>query len=97
MAATVHVLSRFIAKPGKEQALKTILNALISPTRRELGCYQYDLLENPADPRDFCFVEKWENEKSVDQHGDSQHLKHALSQVEGLVDAAPDVRRYRQI
>jgi quinol monooxygenase YgiN len=97
MAATMHVVSRFFAKAGKEQALKTVLNALISPTRRELGCYQYDLLENPSDPREFCFVERWENEKSVDQHSDSKHLKHALSQVEGLVDAPPDIRRYHQI
>lgn len=97
MPATVHVVSRFAAKPGKEQALKAVLNALISPTRRELGCYQCDLLENPSDPRDLCFVERWENDKSVDQHSESQHMRQALSQVEGLVEAAPDIRRYHQI
>lgn len=97
MPATVHVVSRFAAKPGKEQALRAVLNALISPTRRELGCYQCDLLENPSDPRDLCFVERWENDKSVDQHSESQHMRHALSQVEGLVEAPPDIRRYHQI
>jgi len=97
MAASVHVVSRFIAKTGKEQALKSVLNALIAPTRRELGCYQYDLLENQSDPREFTFVERWENEKSANQHGETQHLKHALSQVEGLVDSPPDIRRYHQI
>lgn len=97
MPATVHVVSRFAAKPGKEQALRAVLNALISPTRRELGCYQCDLLENPSDPRDLCFVERWENDKSVDQHSESQHMRQALSQVEGLVEAAPDIRRYHQI
>ena len=56
MPSTVHVVARFAAKQGKEQALKAILNALIAPTRRELGCYQCDLLENPSDPRDLCFV-----------------------------------------
>ena len=90
MPATVHVVRRFVAKLGKEQALKTVLNALIAPSRRELGCYQYDLLENPADPREFCCVERWENEKSVAQHCEAQHLKHALSQVEALVDLPPD-------
>jgi quinol monooxygenase YgiN len=97
MAATVHVVSRFVAKAGKEQALKTVLTVLISPTRRELGCYQFDLLENPLDSTDFCFVERWENEKSVDQHSQSQHHKHALSQVESLVDSPPDIRRYHQV
>jgi quinol monooxygenase YgiN len=97
MPATVHVVARFVAKAGKEQALKSVLNALIAPSRRELGCYQYDLLENPSDPRDLCSVERWESEKSADQHSDSQHVRQALSQVEGLVDAPPDIRRYHQI
>lgn len=97
MPATVHVVARFVAKAGKEQALKSALNALIAPSRRELGCYQYDLLENASDPRDFCFVERWDTEKALDQHRESPHVKQAQSQVEGLVESPPDVRRYRQI
>lgn len=95
MAASVHVVARFVAQPGKEQALKAVLLALIPPTRRELGCYQYDLLENPSDPLDFCLVERWENDKSFDQHSETAHLKTALAQSEPLVSAPPDVRRYR--
>ena len=97
MPATVHVVARFVAKAGKEQALKSVLNALIAPTRRELGCYQYDLLENPNDPRDFCFVERWQHTKSVDEHAESIHVKQALKDVESLVEAPPDIRRYQQI
>ena len=97
MPATVHVVARFLAKAGKEQALKGVLTGLIAPTRRELGCYQYDLLENPLDPRDLCFVERWEHEKSVDQHAASPHVKQALSQVEALVETPPDIRRYHQV
>ena len=94
MAASVHVVARYLAKPGKEEALKAVLTTLIAPTRRELGCYQYDLLTNPLDPREFCFVERWENDKSLDQHAASEHLKTARSQVEPLVESPPDVRRY---
>jgi quinol monooxygenase YgiN len=94
---TVHVVARFLARSGKEQALKTVLTALIPPTRRELACYQYDLLENPADPRDLCFVERWQHDKAVDQHAASDHVKRALEQVEGLVETPPDIRRYVQV
>ena len=95
MAATVHVIARWLAKPGKEDALKAVLTGLIPPSRREIGCYQYDLLRNPADPRDFCFVERWEDEKAFEQHGATAHVKAALSQAQELVDASPDVRRYQ--
>lgn len=97
MPATVHVVARFVAKSGKEDALKTVLSGLIVPSRRELGCYQYDLLVNPTDPSDFCFVERWETDKALDQHTDTEHFKAATRQVEGLIEGEPDIRRYRLV
>ena len=74
-----------------------LLSALVAPSRREIGCYQYDLLVNPADPRDFCFVERWESDAALDQHGQTDHVKAAVVQREGLIDAPPDIRRYRML
>jgi len=95
MAATVYVVARYVAKPGKDEEVKSILMTLVAPSRREIGCYQYDLLRNAADPRDFCFVERWEGDKALDDHAASAHLKAARAQVEPLVEGPPDVRRYR--
>ena len=95
MAASVHVVARFIAKAGKEDALKSVLTNAVAPTRRELGCYQYDLLTNPQNAREFCFVERWENDKALDQHLETPHIKSMLAQVEDLVEGPPDIRRYR--
>ena len=68
MPATVHVVARYVAKVGKEDEVKAVLMTLVAPSRREIGCYQYDLLRNPADPREFCFVERWDGEKALDEH-----------------------------
>jgi len=95
MAASVHVFARFIARPGKEDALKAVLTAAVSPTRRELGCYQYDLLVNASDAREFCFVERWENDRSLDDHLATAHTRQMLADVESLVESPPDIRRYR--
>ena len=95
MPATVHVVARYMAKSGKEEDLKTVLMALVAPSRREIGCYQYDLLRNPSDPRDFCFVERWESDKALDEHAASAHLTTARAQAEGFAEGPPDVRRYR--
>lgn len=94
MPATVHVVARYMAKAGKEEEVRAVLTTLVAPSRREIGCYQYDLLRNPADPREFCFVERWDSEKALDEHAASAHLKTARAQVEGLVEVPPDVRRY---
>ena len=95
MAATVYVVARYVAKTGKEDEVKAVLTTLIAPSRREIGCYQYDLLQNPVDPRDFCFVERWDGDKALDEHAASAHLKAARAKVVGLVEGPPDVRRYR--
>lgn len=94
MPATVYVVARYVAKAGKEEEVKTVLMTLVAPSRREIGCYQYDLLRNQADPRDFCFVERWESDKAFDEHAASGHLKTARTQVDALVEGPPDVRRY---
>ena len=94
MPATVHVLARYVALPGKEDALKSVLIALVPPTRRELGCYQYDLLVDRTDPRQFCFVERWDDEAALDQHLETPHLKKALDQVQDLVEGPPEIHRY---
>lgn len=94
MPATVHVLARFTARAGKEEALKATLTTMIAPTRRELGCYQYDLLVDASDPRQLCFVERWDDDAALDQHLETEHVKRALGQLEDLVDGPPEIRRY---
>lgn len=97
MPATVHVVAHVRAKEGKEDALKTVLTSLIAPSRRELACYQYDLLQSSTDPRDFCFVERWDGDAALDQHARSEHMKKAATQMADIVEAAPDIHRYRVV
>jgi quinol monooxygenase YgiN len=97
MAATVHVIARVRAKAGKEEALKTVLSALVVPSRRELSCFKYDLLQSSTDPREFCFVERWETKEGLDQHAASEHVKRAGEQLADLVDGPPDIQRFELV
>ena len=45
-----------------------MLNAAIPSTRREIGCYRYDLPVNDTDSRDFCFIERWDTDLAFDEH-----------------------------
>lgn len=94
MAASIHIVARFRANAEKEEALKAVLLALVVPTRGELGCYRYDLLQSSTDPREFCIIERWDTEKSLEQHMGSTHLKKALADASELTDGPPEGRRY---
>ena len=94
MPSTVHVIARMRAKTGKEEALKQALSALVAPSRRELSCFQYDLLQGISDSASFCFVERWDSERGLDSHAASEHVKRATEQIGDLVEGPPSIERF---
>ncbi len=73
---------------------KAVLLELIEPTRQEAGAIEYKLLQNQDDPTDFTFVEEWTSDEALNTHLDSPHFQAAAAKLQGLVTAAPDIRRY---
>ncbi len=90
----VRVVARVVARPGKEDELRVLLQGLVEPTCREQGCVTYELLQNKTDPTDFTFVEEWRSEADLDAHLQSEHLRQARSKLPELAAADPDIRRY---
>jgi quinol monooxygenase YgiN len=71
----VAVVAIFVAKPGKEEELRQVLEANVEPTRKERGALQYDLHRDIDEPRRFIFVERWESEDALEAHGKSAHIQ----------------------
>ena len=91
---SLRVVARVKALPDKVDATRSILIALIVPTRKESGCISYELLQNKKDPTDFTFVEEWESDASLDSHMATTHLAEAVSKLTGLLAEAPDIGKY---
>ncbi|MEB3293899.1 MAG: putative quinol monooxygenase [Synechococcales bacterium] len=91
---SIRVVAHVIARPDRIDALKAIALSVIEPTRQEVGCLRYELYHNLQDPTDFTFIEEWESEAALDQHLQSPHLQAAMGQLDGVVAAMPDIRRY---
>ena len=92
---TIRVVARVIALSDKVEAVKSILLRIIEPTRQEDDCIAYELLHNQEDPTDFTFVEEWESQESLNAHLASVHIAEAISQLNGLLAAEPDIRLYQ--
>lgn len=91
---TVRVIAQFVALPEKVQELKVVLLKLIEPTRQEAGCIQYELLQSQSDPTNFTFVEEWASNDALNAHLNSAHIEATDTQLDGLLAAEPDIRRY---
>jgi quinol monooxygenase YgiN len=44
------------------------LASLLEPTRSEVGCIIYELMQNEADPADFTFYEEWTDAAALFVH-----------------------------
>ena len=85
----VTVIAQFLAKPGKEKALRAKLLAMIAPTRAEAGCITYDVHVDQANPAQFFFVENWKNEEVLDAHMKTPHFVTLITNGTPALLAAP--------
>jgi quinol monooxygenase YgiN len=69
------VIAHIRAKPGQESRVREILQGLLSPTRAEAGCINYDLHQSQTDPAVFVFYENWTSEAHLEAHAKSAHIQ----------------------
>ena len=94
---TLKVIARITALEGKEKDLQKVLTKLIKPTRKELGCISYTLLNNLADQSEYTFYEEWETAKDLEAHMQSAHFQKAVSSLDGLIASEPEIKQYHSI
>lgn len=88
----VTVVACLKAKLGLEDKVKQELLKMIEPTRREVGCLNYDLHVDRDDPGTFLFYENWVSEMALDNHFHTPHflrlqsLKEELFQEPGKIN-----------
>ena len=82
--AEVRVIARSVARRGKEEQLRELLQDMLAPTRAESGCKVYELYESDSKGR-FYFYEIWESQAALDRHAASPHYRHLAQTVGELV------------
>lgn len=75
MKNALTIVARIEAKQDSVDLVKSELNKLITPTRAEAGCLQYDLHQDNDQPHIFLFFENWESRPLWQDHMKSEHLK----------------------
>jgi quinol monooxygenase YgiN len=66
--------------------VKSELLKLIEPTRREIGCIEYNLHQDNDDSAVFVFYETWDNLDCLENHMNSDHFKSYVNAVGGLIE-----------
>ena len=79
------IVANIKAKSDKIELVKAELEKLVSITRSEKGCLQYDLHQDNEDSGHFMFYENWESRDLWQTHMSAQHLQDYKAATEGAV------------
>ncbi|WP_433256063.1 putative quinol monooxygenase [Streptosporangium sp. CA-135522] len=90
---TLTVIAAFEAKLGREDDLRTALEAMIEPSVTEPGCIVYEPYLDPNRPERMVIVEEWADQAALDLHFTTPHFKHVVDVLDELL-AAPFQIRY---
>lgn len=82
--AELQVIARAVAREGKEDELRALLQGMLAPTHREPGCLLYELYESHREGR-FYFHEFWESQAALDDHVISPHFQHLQQEIGELL------------
>jgi quinol monooxygenase YgiN len=92
----VRVIARAVARKGKEDQLKRLLQNMLAPTQAEPGCRLYELYQSGEQVR-FYFYELWENQAALEQHAASPHYKHLELIVRDLLEEPFEVNILKEV
>lgn len=91
---TIRVVATVTALADKTTAAQAILQQIITPTRQERGCLNYQLLRNKDNPAEFLFIEEWIDKEAMEAHLTTPHVQEALANVMPLLAMVPHIQKY---
>ena len=66
------VIAGFVPQPESREAVARILRGMVTPTRAESGCLQYDLYETE---RGFHLFERYVDTEAITAHQNTSHYQ----------------------
>jgi quinol monooxygenase YgiN len=86
MATPVKIVAVLVAKPGRAEELRALLDAMVVASRAEPGNLQYDLWRDHADAGRFVLMELYTDDAAVAAHRASPHFKNYLAKINDLAE-----------
>ncbi|CAL9500265.1 hypothetical protein SUDANB95_03399 [Actinosynnema sp. ALI-1.44] len=91
---TVVVVTEYLAGPGREDRLRTALEALIEPALDDPGCLSFQPYANPNDPAQMVVVEEWADPAALADHRAGTPRRHADLVLAAVLARPATVRQW---
>lgn len=71
----IHITAIIKAKTEYREQVKAVLLNMVSETKKEPACLQYDLHQDISDLNTFVFYEIWTDQQGLDSHNQQPYIK----------------------
>ncbi|MBB6269779.1 quinol monooxygenase YgiN [Pedobacter cryoconitis] len=82
---------------GNAEQLKALLKTLVSGSKSEAACLQYDLHQVQEDPNVFIFHEEWTSRADWDLHNVTPHIKKFIADSAAILDGKPIIHITKRV
>jgi len=93
----VTVVARIRAKEGMEEKVKQEIMALVSPTRSEKGCINYDLHRSIENKSLFMLYENWVSKEDLDKHLSMPYMRAFMEKADRILAEPAGVTLWEMI
>ncbi|MET3128718.1 quinol monooxygenase YgiN [Arcicella rosea] len=85
------------SKPEHVEKVKAILTDLVTESRKETACIQYDLHQSINESNLFTFHEIWENMEGLENHNQQPYIGSFVTQFDELLEEPVTVYQAEKI
>lgn len=87
----IHLTATLKSKPEFTREVKAFLQHMVTESRKDAGCIQYNLHQGIDDTNLFIFQEIWESKAALDAHNRQPLIREFLELVQTKLQEAPAV------
>lgn len=86
MAEHVKIVAILTARPGKAEALRTLLDGMLVRCRAEPGNLRWDIWQDQTQPGRYVLDELYRNGDAASAHRETPHFKNYASKIGELAE-----------
>lgn len=84
----IRVLVPTTVEQGDLAEVLRLYDELVTETRKEDGCINYELLQRTDNPCELVLAEEWESQEHLDAHTHTEHFVRLVEALDKLETAA---------
>lgn len=91
------LMARLNVKKDKVEDLKQSALAIVSESRQEAGCVNYDVHQLIDDETVFLWHETWANKAALDEHFAKSYTREFFARIDEFAEEPPQINLTRKI